>query len=167
MALSLSTDFFLKIEGIPGESKRSGHEKEMELLSFSFGATQTGTAELGSGQTGAARVEMQDFHFVKPVDSSSPKLVQHMFTGKFIPAATFSARRIGLEDGKPLKYMIWEFKNLVISSHSFNGAGAGDVPMESISFRFEEVKCYYREIKAGVPQGPISAGWNVKTNKEV
>ncbi len=37
-------DAFLKIEGIDGESADSKHKGEIELLSFSWGETQGGSA---------------------------------------------------------------------------------------------------------------------------
>ena len=32
-----AVDFFLKIDGIEGESTQKGHEKEIEIQSWSFG----------------------------------------------------------------------------------------------------------------------------------
>ena len=41
-------DYFLKLDGISGESKDSKHKGEIEVLSFSFGETQS-RAEPGTG----------------------------------------------------------------------------------------------------------------------
>jgi len=163
--LSMSTDYFLKIQDIAGESVRKGKEEHIEMLSWSFGCSQAGTAELGSGLAGSGRVSMNDFHFSKLSDKSSPKLLQHLFTGKYIPKAWAYARRIGLEGAEPLDYFVIEFEQLIISSCGFGGTGDGDVPSENVSFRFAKVKFHYREIKEGKPQGPISGGWDVKLNK--
>ena len=35
-------DYFLKLDGIPGESVDSKHKDEIDIMSFSFGETQTG-----------------------------------------------------------------------------------------------------------------------------
>ena len=75
-----------------------------------------------------------------------------------------TARRIGVEGGEPLDYFQWEFTKLVISSHSYSGQNTGEVPQETISFRFASVKCHYREIQQGRPQGRISGGWDLKRN---
>jgi type VI secretion system secreted protein Hcp len=37
-----AADYFLKIDGIEGESNDSKHKAEIEIGSFSFGATQKG-----------------------------------------------------------------------------------------------------------------------------
>lgn len=161
-----AVDFYLKIEGIDGESKKTGHENQIEILSWSFGCSNAGTAGIGSGQSGAARVAMQDFNFMKYTDKSSPKLIQSMFEGKMVPSATLVGRRAGLKDGKAAKYMVWEMKNVVVSSHSLSGSGGGDLPAESFSLRFEEVSLKYKSIKAGASEGAINGGWNLKTNKE-
>ena len=36
----MALEAFLKIEGIPGESRKAGHPDEIDILSFSFGASQ-------------------------------------------------------------------------------------------------------------------------------
>lgn len=162
--LSMSSDYFLKIDGIEGESKRKGHENQIEMLSWSFGCSQQGTAELGSGLAGSGRVSMQDFHFTKLSDKASGKIAQHCLQGKHIPKATFYARRAGTEGGEPVDYFIVEFTDLIISGYSIGGTGDGDVPVESISFNFTTYKFHYREIRRGAPQGAISGGWDVKGN---
>ena len=48
-ALAASADYFLKIEGVKGESKDAKHKGEIEIQSFSWGATQRD----GGGQADA------------------------------------------------------------------------------------------------------------------
>ena len=57
-------DYFLKIEGVESESTDAKHKGEIELESFSWGETQSGTAGRGGG-AGAGKVQPQDFNFVK------------------------------------------------------------------------------------------------------
>ena len=42
-------DYFLKIDGIQGESQDKTHKNEIEIMSFGWGATNTGTALVGGG----------------------------------------------------------------------------------------------------------------------
>ena len=42
-------DYFLKIDGIPGESMDTKHKDEIQVLSFSFGESQSGTMAFGGG----------------------------------------------------------------------------------------------------------------------
>lgn len=162
-----AVDFYLKLDGVEGESKKKGHENEIEILSFSFGASNNATAGVGSGQSGAGRVNMNDFSFMSPTSKASPKLIQAMFEGKMVPKAVLVGRRAGLKSGKATKYMVWEMKNVVVSGHSLAGSVGDDIPVESFSVRFEEVSLKYKSVKAGESEGAINGGWNLKTNKEV
>jgi type VI secretion system secreted protein Hcp len=45
-------DTFLKLDGLDGESTRAGFEKQIEIYSFSFGASNPTT--VGSGTSGMA-----------------------------------------------------------------------------------------------------------------
>ncbi len=58
----MATDYFLKLEGIDGESEQKDHANEIELLSWSWGETNSGSAAGGGGQ-GSGKVDMQDFSF--------------------------------------------------------------------------------------------------------
>ena len=65
-----AVDYFLKIEGIEGESLQKGHEKQIEIMSFSWGESNTGSfaGNLGGG---SGKVSMNDFHFTVPVNSGT------------------------------------------------------------------------------------------------
>ncbi|MDR2015728.1 MAG: type VI secretion system tube protein Hcp, partial [Azoarcus sp.] len=58
----MAFDAFLKIEGIPGESKDSGHDGWIEILSYHHGVNQPAskTASSAGGAT-AERVNFGDF----------------------------------------------------------------------------------------------------------
>jgi len=49
----MAFDSFLKLDGIKGESADAKHKGEIDILSFSFGASQTGTHATGGGGGGA------------------------------------------------------------------------------------------------------------------
>ena len=48
-----TVDYFLKIDGIPGDSRDDMHKDEIDIESFSWGETQTGSFAAGGG--GAAK----------------------------------------------------------------------------------------------------------------
>lgn len=68
-----SVDYFLKIDGIDGESADAKHKNEIVIESFSRGETNAGNAAHGSGG-GVGKVAPQDFHFVMRFNKASPKL---------------------------------------------------------------------------------------------
>ena len=160
-----AVDYFLKLDGIEGESADSKHKGEIELASWSFGATQGGTFSAGGGG-GAGKVSMQDFHFVMKCSKASPKLFLACATGEHIKKAVVVARKAGKEQQEYLKYT---FTDLLVSSFQTGGSGAGDVvPMEQISMNFAKIEVEYKEQKAdGTLGGTIKAGYDVKANKAV
>lgn len=53
----MAVDMFLKLEGISGESKDSSHKGEIDILAWSWGMTNSGTAHVGGGaEIGRAHV---------------------------------------------------------------------------------------------------------------
>ena len=54
-----TVDYFLKIDGIDGESTDNKHKNEIDVLSWSWGETQSGTMA-GGGGGGAGKVAMQE-----------------------------------------------------------------------------------------------------------
>ena len=76
-------DAFLKIATVPGESTDDKHKEWIEVLSYSWGVSQT-TGGLGEldGRARGQRADISDFSFVQPLDKASPKL--------FWPAAPVS-----------------------------------------------------------------------------
>ena len=89
-----AVDYFLKIDGIDGESMDHKHMGEIQIESWSFGETQAGSHSSGGGG-GAGKVQMQDFHFVMKVSKASPKLFLACATGQHIKKAVFVCRKAG------------------------------------------------------------------------
>src|SRR5258707_14311117 len=113
----MAVDYFLKLEGIQGESKDSKDQDEIEIGSFSFGATQSGSfSAMGGG--GSGKVSMQDFHFTIPTQKASPKLLLACATGNHIPKAILTCRKAGRENHEFLKYT---FSDLLVSSFQTGG----------------------------------------------
>ena len=51
----MAVDMFIKIDTIDGESLDDTHAKEIDVLSWSWGATQSGTTHMGGG-SGSGKV---------------------------------------------------------------------------------------------------------------
>ena len=160
-----TADYFLKIDGIPGESQDAKHKGAIDLESFSWGETNSGSAGRAGGG-GAGKVSMQDFHFTSRVNKASPTLFLSCATGKHIKEAVFSARKAGKGQQD---YLIIKLKDLLISSYQIGGAeAADDVPMDQVSFNFAQIEYEYRPQKPdGTLDSPIKAGWDVKKGKKL
>jgi type VI secretion system secreted protein Hcp len=94
-----AVDYFLKIDGIEGESKDSKHGGEIDVLSWSGGHSLGGSCS-GGGGGGSGKVALQDFHFTMHMNQASPKLADACATGKHIPKAVLTCRKAG---DKPLE----------------------------------------------------------------
>lgn len=145
-------DFYLKIDTIEGESDAVGFEKQMQIQSWSFGASNAGSSSLGSG-LGSGKVSLQDFHFVVENGKASPQLFLACAKGNHIPQAILSCRKTG-GDGSPYTYTKVTFGDLVISSFQTGGSdGSGVLPMEQISFNFTKITFEYFQQK---PDGTVA-----------
>lgn len=160
-----AVDYFLKIQGLEGESNDHKHSKEIEILSWSWGANQSGSFATGGGG-GAGKVSMHDFSFQKLIDKSSPKLLLACAQGEHIKEAVLTCRKAG---GEQQEYLTIKFSDILVSSYQTGGHGDGDVrPLDSISLNFGKIEFDYKEQKAdGSLGGSVKTGWDLKANKKV
>lgn len=160
-----AVDYFLKIEGIEGESTDDKHKNEIDIDSWSWGETQAG-AHAGGGGGGAGKVSMQDFNFTMKVGKASPTLLQACASGEHIKKAILICRKAGKEQQEYLKIT---FSDLLVSSFQTGGsAGASIVPVDQISLNFAKLEYEYKPQKADGTLGPVvKAGWDLKLNKKV
>jgi type VI secretion system secreted protein Hcp len=153
-------DYFLKIEGIQGESPDKTHKGEIQLESFSWGASQGGTFSHGGGGS-AGKVQMQDFHFLMKINKASPKLMLACAQGDHVKSAILTCRKAGKEQQEYLKVT---FTDILVSSFQTSGSGGSDVlPMDQISLNFSKIELEYKEQKAdGSLGGAIKAHYDLK-----
>ena len=161
----MAVDYFLKLDGIDGESKDSKHSGEIDLESFSWGETQTGSHAFGGGG-GAGKVQMQDFHFVMKANKSSPKLFLACAEGEHIKKAVLTCRKAGKEQQEFLKVTM---SDLLVSSFQTSGSSHGDeVPTDQVSVNFSKIEFEYKDQKVdGTLGGTTKAGYDVKAMKKV
>lgn len=160
-----AVDYFLKIEGVDGESHDSKHKNELDIESWSFGETNSGTGHAGGGH-GAGKVVMQDMHFVTKYQKSSPKLMLICANGEHIKKATLTCRRAGKEQQEYLKITLTD---VLVSSYQTGGSAHGDVvPTDQFSLNFAKIEFEYKPQKQdGTLDSAIKAGYNPKENKAV
>ena len=159
-----AVDYFLKIDGVEGESQDSKHANEIEVITWDWTETQTGTMGQGGGG-GAGKVSMQDFKFTMYTCKASPKLLQHCASGKHVPTATLVGRKAG---DTPQEYLKIKFTDLLISQFSTGGSGADIRPVDTIAFNFSKIEYEYKaQNKDGTLGGAITAGWDLKKNEKV
>jgi len=157
----MAVDFFLKLEGINGESKDSKHKDAIDILSWSWGVTQTGTVHLGGG-AGAGKANAQDLSFTKYVDLSSPVLARFCASGKHIAKGDFYVRKAG---DKPLEYIKIKLTDVLVSSYQTGGSGGDERIMESFSLNFAKIEYqYFSQAQTGEADKDEKMEFNIQEN---
>jgi len=162
----MAFDAFLKIDGIKGESADKQHPNEIELESFSWGVTQTGTLAFGGGG-GAGKAQFQDFHFTSKVSKASPQLFIKCATGEHLKEGTLSLRKGG-GDRAGIDFYKITLSDVLVSSYQSGGSGSGDVPADEFSLNFTKIAYSFSTQNADGQIGEtINAGFDLKQNKKV
>jgi type VI secretion system secreted protein Hcp len=157
----MAADMFLEIDGIKGESADDKHKEQIELSSWSWGASQTSSMAAGTGG-GAGKVQFQDFHVQKAYDKSSPNLLVFCAEGKHIKSIKLHQCKAG---GKKEEFLTMTFSDCLITNVS--PGASGENITETMSFAFAKVKVEYKAQKAdGTLDAPITGGWDVKSGKK-
>jgi type VI secretion system secreted protein Hcp len=156
----MSTDMFLKLDDIKGESQDKKHAGEIDVSAWSWGAAQMGASH-GGGGSGAGKVQVSDLTITKFVDRSTPVLFQLCCSGKPIKKGVLVVRKAG---GTPLEYVTITFTQAIISSIS-QGAGSDDRIPETIAFNFASVQFDYVPQKAdGSADATVTTTYSMANN---
>jgi type VI secretion system secreted protein Hcp len=160
----MAVDMFIKIGALEGESADKAHGKEIDVLAWSWGMSNSGSAHHGGGQ-GAGKVNVQDLSFTKWIDKSSPDLMLACCNGKHFPEAKLIVRKAG---EKPLEYLTVTMTDLIITSVSTGGSGGEDRLTENVTLNFAKVKVDYKEqTKTGTGGATPTMGWDIAGNEKL
>jgi type VI secretion system secreted protein Hcp len=159
----MAANYFLRIDGIPGESTDDKHKGEIPVLAFSWGETQSASPASGGGG-GAGKVTIGPLNVSAQTSKASPPLLLACATGKHLKSATLTGRKAG---GKAqLEFLTFSLSDVLVSDYQVSGAD--DTPMDSVSLSFAKIVVEYREQKADGSAGAVTkAGWDVKANKKI
>src|SRR5689334_2058825 len=135
----MAVNAYLIIDGVDGPS--TSKEKAIDVLSFSWGVSQTAT--YGAGASGkeakAGRADFSNLSIMKVLDKTSPLLTDHCATGDIL-------KKVELIYDKPVKdeqqdYFKIELTDALITSVQLSGSNEN--PTESVSFAFQKVAVSY------------------------
>ena len=160
----MAMDMFIKIGELKGESRDKVHKDEIDVLAWSWGISNSGSAQQGGG-AGAGKCNVQDLSFTKYLDKASPDLMLACCNGKHFPKATLTVRKAG---ENPLEYLLITVEELIVTSVSTGGSGGEDRLTENVTLNFARVKVNYKEQTptGGVGDKP-EMGWNVAENAKL
>lgn len=140
----MKPSMFIQLEDIEGESMDGDHTDWIDVVSWSWGASISTHAVLGSGRSvGQGRVTT--FDFTKYIDKASPALAHSTVVGKHIHSAEFHATKSG-DAGQALVYVKFQFREVIIKSYrTGDKLHNEEPPTEHISLDFEDMKFQYIE----------------------
>ncbi len=156
----MAVDYFLKLDGVEGESEDEKHKKQIQLMSFSWGASNTSSVS-GTGGSGAGKANLSDFNVMTNFDKSTPELFKNLTKGTHFKTGSMEAVKSGA-DGKP--YLKVDFKELFCTGLQISASS--EVPAVALTFSYNEIKIdYYAQNEQGnlVSTGAIT--FNLKENK--
>jgi type VI secretion system secreted protein Hcp len=157
----MAVDMFIKIDTVDGESRDKTHAKEIDVLAWSWGISNSGSAHTGGG-AGAGKCNIQDISFTKWVDSSTPKLALACCDGKHFKDATLVVRKAG---EKPVEYLKIKVEEVLITSISTGGSGGEDRLTENVTLNFAKVSLdYVPQDAKGAAGTAIPMTWSVVEN---
>jgi type VI secretion system secreted protein Hcp len=152
----MASDYFLKIDGVDGESQDRAHPNHIELLGFSWGESNASRVVHGGGG-GSGRVSMQDLNFTMKVNKASPSLMLACASGKHLMKATLSCRKAGGEQQDFLKFTL---SDVLVSSYQSNGDPSGD-PTDKVSLNFLKIQMAYTRQAADGSVVPVETQYDL------
>lgn len=132
----MASDYFLKLDGIKGESADSKHKDEIDVESYSWGESRI------DDKGDKKALSVSDFNFVMRMNRASAQLAEACNAGKQIQSGYFTARKAGEQQVEFLKLT---FTDILISSYQSAGSGgSAEGPMDAASLSFGSMKIEYK-----------------------
>lgn len=157
----MAVDIFLKLQGINGESEDQSHSNEIDIIGWTWGMSNMGTAHMGGG-AGTGKANFNDIAVTKYVDLASTSLLKACSTGKHVPEAVITVRKAG---EKPLEYVVITMKKVFIANVQFGGNAGSEQVTEVITLNFAEIDFKYQgQGDTGSSDGSDSFKWNIPKN---
>jgi type VI secretion system secreted protein Hcp len=155
----MAVEMFLKVDGIEGESQIA--ESAIDILTWSWGMSQSGTMHEGTGG-GGGKLAVQDVTVTKYVDASSNALMLKCCNFKPIPNVKLTVRKGG---GEPLEYITLTMQDVVVSHISTGGSGE-DRLTENVTFNFAKFRYAYtpQQTQTGTGGAAKECNWDIAGN---
>jgi type VI secretion system secreted protein Hcp len=158
----MAVDMFMKIDDIKGESADDKHKGEIDVYSWNWGATQTGSSQTATG-SGTGKADVHDLTFTTRLEACHAPLLGLLLKGKPFKKALLTLRKAG---DKPLEYLKIEMSNGIISSLQFGGTPTDEHQTATVTLNFAQVKFDYTpQATDGSGQATITCGHDLAANR--
>lgn len=162
----MAIDCFLYLDNnIMGESQDDKHRDWIDILSWSWGMSQSGTTHMGGGG-GGGKVDVGNITIQKYVDKATHDLIKRCCSGEHIKTGQLVVRKSGGQ--APVDYLKIDMEDIMIASYQTGGSKDGlDRVQENLQLNFRRFQVTYTFQEQSGAAGPESmAGWEIAENKE-
>jgi type VI secretion system secreted protein Hcp len=155
----MAADIFAKIGDIKGEALDGKHKDEIEVLSYSWGVSNSGSMGFGGGG-GEGKASFQDISFTHYTDKASPVLMLACATGQHLKDATITSRKAGKEQQE---YLVIKMDDVLVTSVSHGASGGDGKPTENITLSYAKIHVEYKPQKH---DGSLAPGIHFKYDQQ-
>lgn len=151
-----TNDYFLKIDGIPGESTDARHKDELDVDSWTWGVANAGKAI----DPIARKAAFADLTFTLRTTKATPVLMLNSAQGKHLKQAVLTVRKAG---ASPFEYLRITISDVIVTG--LHTAAAAAAPADQLSLNYAKIVVEYIPQKAdGTAGEAIRAGWDLRRN---
>jgi len=137
----MSVDYYLKFDKITVESTAVKFEGNIDIESYSWGVTNTGSVVAAGAGGGAGKVSFQDIHFTTSISKASPQLLEYCARGQSPGNAVLTAIQAGKSQ---LDFLTIKMSEVLISGYKTGGSQGEELPKESFSLNLAKVEIDYK-----------------------
>jgi len=156
-------EMHLDLGSIQGESQSSTHSDEIELLSFSWGASNA-AVRTATGTTKGGKPTVSEITVTKQIDKSSPQLFNALVSSTLIKTATISLSK-STGGGNPEDHLVITLTGVYITS--FQSSTSKDLPpgqkgCETVTLNFQKISIDYKvQLASGLLASGGSASYDL------
>src|SRR5215510_1431232 len=160
----MAVDMFLKLDPVKGEAQDKTHKDEIEVLSFHWGVSQSGSMHSGTGG-GSSKVSVQDLTFTHWIDKASADLFKCCATGKHIDKGVLVIRKAA--GAEPIEYLKISLDKVIVTNVSTGGAHGEERLTENVTLNFAKFKYEYtQQLDTGGKGATPQFGWDIQKHQE-
>lgn len=161
----MPSDFFLKIDGVQGESTDAKHKGEIDVFSWSWGESNPVIPEPDGAGMRTGKPNVSSLNLMTRFSKASPVLLEACLTGQRFATAVLTGRNAGGKAG--FEYLTFSLSEVAVESiQESASAGGDDSPTESVSLAFATFRLQYRQQNPdGTPGGVTQVGWDLTQNQ--
>lgn len=162
----MAIDCFLYLDNnIVGESQDDKHKEWIDIQSWDWGMSNSGTTHMGGGG-GGGKVAVQNINIVKYVDKATHDLIKRCCSGEHIATGQLVVRKSG--GAAPVDYLKVDMEDIMITNYQTGGSKDGlDRVQERLELNMRRFQVTYTFQEQDGSAGPESmAGWEIAENIE-